>query len=170
MSATPIEPTPIAEPDPLAAAEARVREMHPPPDPPPAPDPAIAGTIGAEDADAIGDGLDKIGNLAESPEQLPEFTVEEIADVTQLFFDMVADIRGEHWRFPRTPALRFARWAKKCLDQLTEVPAWVLKLIPWAISTALILHAIRQRYEIDLKLAEEKKKAEADGGTKGAAA
>lgn len=109
-------------------------------------------------AEAEQDLLDRAERFASDPAALAKLegmTEEEIADLLELGFGLVAEFRGPHWEIHQRAARRVAKWGKKSLDR--HGWEWAAKWLPDVMAVALLAFEIGKRVREDraVKLAKD---------------
>jgi hypothetical protein len=99
--------------------------------------------------------LDRLERLAEGdPAELAaleSLTADDIADLCELSFGLVADIRGKHWELNPRSAQRLAKWFKRSLDR--HGWQWAAKWLPDVVALLLLGFEVWKRWEQDKEIA-----------------
>lgn len=124
-------------------------------------DRAVASSSGdgaAAAAEAEHEVLDRLDKLADGDPAtlaaLEALSADDIADLCELAFGLVADIRGKHWELSPRSAQRLAKWFKRSLDR--HGWQWMAKWLPDVVALLLLAFEIWKRWEQDKKLKGEK--------------
>lgn len=92
----------------------------------------------------------------QSAEYLATLTADDLVDLVELAFSLIALKRGEHWALAHEEGVRIGKWARKAIER--HGLAWVGKWLPDLMVSALLAYAILKRVERDKELAEQGKR------------
>lgn len=98
--------------------------------------------------------------------RLQDLTREDVQDVLELAFSLIAIRRGRHWQLDPEESARIGLWVHKAVER--HGVAWVGKWLPDLMAAGLLVYAVRRRLDLDAQLAEapaatEKKPEEEEG-------
>lgn len=114
---------------------------------------AAAATDGVE-----GELLDRAERIADGDpaalQALQDLSEEDIADIAQLVFGLVADRRGKHWELPDRSARRIGRTWKRMIDRHNW--EWIAKWLPDTVAVGLLVFEAWKRWKIDRELVAAK--------------
>lgn len=92
----------------------------------------------------------------QSAEYLATLTADDLVDLVELAFSLVALKRGEHWQLAHEEGVRIGKWARKAIER--HGLGWVGKWLPDVMVSALLAYQILKRVERDKELAAEANK------------
>jgi len=149
MEPAPVEPTKFTD---LSELRSQLASSLPPP--PPAPTTPPVSGAGAPGEDEGGEEVlaEELQEIASDPSKLDGLTKEELADLWELVFGLVADERGAHWEVDRKRALRLGDYTRKTLDQYGGIPESWAKHIPAIILAIMLGATVYRRVKIDRDL------------------
>lgn len=84
-------------------------------------------------------------------DRLQNLTQEDVVDLLELAFSLVAIRRGEHWQMKPEESGRIALWVHRAVER--HGVAWVGKWLPDIMAAGLLTWAIKKRLDVDEKLA-----------------
>ena len=110
--------------------------------------------------------VEKLDEFAKQPEEVERvlalLTEQELADLLELGFGLVADQRGAHWELTGKRSLRIAKWLKLSLEKHGEVLKWIASFLPELVTALLLTYEIWTRVKRDGELKAKKKEGPAD--------
>lgn len=131
---------------------AAVLEDTPPAAPPgPAAAPEADAEVHDRRTEPLEEDLDRLSgkSLDELERALGELEEEDVADIIQLGFGLLADSPGmEHWEISPARATRLARWVKRVLDRHLGTLGWVKAWLPEIMTGLLLGYEIWTRIRI----------------------
>jgi hypothetical protein len=138
---------------------------------------AVAGEVAAEldqptaptpdtpEDELVDLAVEKLDEFAKRPEEVERvlalLTEQELADLLELGFGLVADQRGPHWEITSKRSLRIAKWLKLSLEKHGEVLKWVASFLPELVTALLLTYEIWTRVKLEGELKAKKKEADA---------
>jgi hypothetical protein len=111
--------------------------------------PAGAEAEGGPTADdAVDAALDAAETILAQPEVASALTADELADILELVFELVALRRGDHWRLEPREKARIAKWLHKSAERHGGLE-WLARYAPDIITGALLAGAVYRRVKVD---------------------
>lgn len=117
-------------------------------------EPGPGAADGPNADDALDAGLEAAERIMSQPELAAQITPDEMADMLELVFELVALRRGEHWRLEAREKDRLAKWLHKSAERHGGLE-WLARYAPDIITGALLAGAVYRRVKIDRAPAPE---------------